>query len=259
MNDSPVSTLRTTALTNLQKESLSHLADLCCLKDSIHLSYPTKEEDGASCHYLAVDSDGILLAALALIPLDFCTSECIAFTHPEYRQRGLFSRLLSLALKECRDCDLLFPVSESCAPAMAVLNFLEAQPDHRELKMEQRLSDTLSVSLSYPSSFLCCPDHIRSENARWTLLLPEPDCLPVGCCLTSSVSPGCLCIHHVKIHPRMRGKGYGTALISQMLTILRASGIDRLLLQVSGDNTPAIALYKKTGFQITETLSYYLY
>ena len=30
-------------------------------------------------------------------------------------------------------------------------------------------------------------------------------------------------------------------------------------LQVSGENEPALALYKKTGFRITETLSFYLY
>ena len=32
-----------------------------------------------------------------------------------------------------------------------------------------------------------------------------------------------------------------------------------VLLQVAGNNTPALALYKKTGFRITETLCCYLY
>mgnify|MGYP005804173691 FL=1 len=32
-----------------------------------------------------------------------------------------------------------------------------------------------------------------------------------------------------------------------------------VLLQVSGDNAVALRLYEKTGFRITETLSYYLY
>ena len=32
-----------------------------------------------------------------------------------------------------------------------------------------------------------------------------------------------------------------------------------MTLQVSSQNVPALELYKKTGFRITETLSYYLY
>jgi len=36
-------------------------------------------------------------------------------------------------------------------------------------------------------------------------------------------------------------------------------GIRRICLQVSGANEPALHLYRKTGFRITEALSYYLY
>ena len=36
-------------------------------------------------------------------------------------------------------------------------------------------------------------------------------------------------------------------------------GIRTLTLQVSGQNLGALALYKKTGFRIRDTLSYYLY
>ncbi|WP_243134402.1 GNAT family N-acetyltransferase [Enterocloster asparagiformis] len=48
-------------------------------------------------------------------------------------------------------------------------------------------------------------------------------------------------------------------MIRQLQDLTPAIGISTLTLQVSGDNLPALRLYKKTGFHITETLSYYLY
>ena len=46
---------------------------------------------------------------------------------------------------------------------------------------------------------------------------------------------------------------------SILVSSLEREGIRRICLQVSGSNEPALHLYRKTGFRITETLSYYLY
>ena len=62
----------------------------------------------------------------------------------------------------------------------------------------------------------------------------------------------------LEIRSRFRGKGYGKAFFLQVLKQLEQNA-PAVLLQVSGDNTAALNLYKKTGFRITETLSYYLY
>ena len=51
----------------------------------------------------------------------------------------------------------------------------------------------------------------------------------------------------------------GFLLMSRLIYCLQKTQIRRLLLHVSGSNVPAVALYKKTGFGITETLSYYMY
>jgi ribosomal protein S18 acetylase RimI-like enzyme len=48
-------------------------------------------------------------------------------------------------------------------------------------------------------------------------------------------------------------------MLEKLFALLAAAGIKKVILQVSGDNAAALALYKKTGFRITETLSYYLY
>ena len=55
-----------------------------------------------------------------------------------------------------------------------------------------------------------------------------------------------------------RGKGYGQSFLEVMIRLL-SSDYRQITLQVSSLNTAAVALYKKTGFRITDTLSYYLY
>ena len=67
------------------------------------------------------------------------------------------------------------------------------------------------------------------------------------------------CLFEVEIAEPFRGHGLGQAMIRQLQDLTPAIGISTLTLQVSGDNLPALRLYKKTGFHITETLSYYLY
>ncbi len=45
-----------------------------------------------------------------------------------------------------------------------------------------------------------------------------------------------------------RGHGYATEVMSRLLNILRDNGIKKVFLEVENDNVPAIALYRKLGF-----------
>lgn len=76
--------------------------------------------------------------------------------------------------------------------------------------------------------------------------------------LNRSVQTRSAC-HHVEIVPEYRNRGYGTAFLLLLLPALSKEGFQKAVLQVSGDNAAAIALYKKTGFSVTKTLSYYFY
>ncbi|MCI8268537.1 MAG: GNAT family N-acetyltransferase [Lachnospiraceae bacterium] len=252
---------QTSCLTTDQQQALLSLVRLCQKHDSLSLSYPIHTEDGASAHYLLSDSRDRLLSALALLPLDDATCECIAFTHPAHRQKGYFSRLLALALESCPECDLLFPVSGTCTDTLAALDTLGAELSHQELRMERKLSLPLPYMPSIQNHHveLLTPESVFSENAVWQLFLSSPANI-IGSCLTSLVSPEVLCLHQVEITSRLRGQGFGLALLCLLLSHLQQKDdLKRILLHVSADNIPAVSLYKKTGFRITETLSYYWY
>ena len=73
------------------------------------------------------------------------------------------------------------------------------------------------------------------------------------------VYPSHYYLYNFEIQSRFRNQGHGTALLRKLLSFLAAQKRMPVRLQVSGDNLPAIRLYEKTGFQISETLSCFLY
>jgi len=230
----------------LQTEALAHA---CCQAGGFSLSYPSLEEGCR--HYLLAGPGGQLLAALAVVPYEEGLAECCAFTLPEHRQKGYFSALLDRALEDWEDWELLFAVEEGCTDARAVLETLGAVPHQQELQMEWRGNaaagpapdPSLRLRETPSGNILCTAD--------------SPDAL--GSCQVFPLSPESVCLHHVEICPALRGRGLGTAMVRLLLERLSGEGISHVVLHVSGDNAPAVALYKKTGFCITKTLSYYLY
>lgn len=59
----------------------------------------------------------------------------------------------------------------------------------------------------------------------------------------------------IAVHDEWQGRGIGTALMRALLDVAdNWLGLTRVDLQVYTDNTPAIALYKKLGFEVEGTL-----
>lgn len=261
-------------LTDIQKAQAESLALECCRHDSVRLSYPTDPQEHA-CHYLLYSNQGNLCAALAMIPGGETVMECTAFTLPAFRRKGCFDALLSRALEDFEEYDILFPVSGTCPDTLNTLGALGAQLDTTEYQMEWTPQTTGSsqnqMQLPYSQekakqsdAFLTSsPSPDDSETLCWNFYtnIPEfssSDC-PVGTFLTTWTGNGCVCLHQVEILPDFRGLGLGTSMIRLFLDMASQKNISRVILQVSADNHAALALYKKTGFHITEALSFYFY
>jgi len=60
-------------------------------------------------------------------------------------------------------------------------------------------------------------------------------------------------LYDIDLYERFRGKGYGRASLELLEEMLRGKGIESLELHVFADNSVAIGLYKKLGY---ETASY---
>lgn len=242
----------TNLLTQKQQQEIADLTAFCRSHDATDLSYPSDDEDLT--HFLGYLPDGRLAACLTLIPYEETLAECCAFTLPEFRRQGFFSRLLNEALSRYPDVDLLFAVSEDCADAIKTLEAIGAEKDSEEHMMACDLKNwripqqAASTGSSHP--FLLT----RTSETEYALFRSGTLC---GTASAEPVSQTTVCLHHVEILPNFRNQGCGTAFLHLLLPELIKHGFQKAILQVAGDNTPALALYKKTGFSITKTLSYY--
>ena len=60
-------------------------------------------------------------------------------------------------------------------------------------------------------------------------------------------------ITSVSVLQAWTGKGIAACLMSQCIEHAKASGMRQISLEVAGDNAPAIKLYKKSGFEVSNT------
>lgn len=228
-----------------QKHELEMLSQTCCRHDGIRLSFPFQD---AECYFLLYKEE-LLCSALSLSPVSEGLMECSAFTLPNQRRQGCFSRLLSAALKACPEDDICFVTAPGVLDSQKVLEALDAQYWYSEHLMK------LLLPASEPapaSSELELSDPVPGR----TLL--SLDGAVIGQCRCSSWESG-VYLYEFQIEEPFRHKGYGYQFLQLLLSRFSGQNIPSVCLQVSSSNLPAMALYKKTGFQITETLSYYLY
>jgi len=61
-------------------------------------------------------------------------------------------------------------------------------------------------------------------------------------------------IQNVGVTPEHRGVGLGRALLLRSLHGFREAGLQRVYLEVTADNEPAVALYRSIGFRISRTM-----
>ena len=96
------------------------------------------------------------------------------------------------------------------------------------------------------------------ENPRALHLLAFADGVFAGSCSFAAGSERMRMRHRcsvgISLYRESWGMGIGTALMGEILTGARTAGFEQAELEVVSTNLPAIALYKKLGFQVTGTL-----
>ncbi len=94
-------------------------------------------------------------------------------------------------------------------------------------------------------------------EATWlACYCPSNDRPPVDCGTIQGLGPqnGLGAIQNVGVVPEHRGKGVGRALLLKALQGFRSVGLDRVYLEVTASNEPAVRLYRSLGFELVRTL-----
>lgn len=230
------------------KESVQSMVFRCQNAEGLTLSFPFDD----ACLFVVCEGETGVCAAAAFTFLWDGAFECAAFTDPAFRRKGLFSEMLEEGLKKLpEESDLYFCTDGKCPAARLTLEALEAEPDSEEYMME----------LS-PDAAFCkadCPDENISVSESTLDSVPTLFYKSPYGAVAISDHPARFYLYGLEIDENSRGMGFGTRLLSAVLADLFSRSQKPVALQVSADNEPALRLYKKAGFRITETLSCYLY
>lgn len=249
-------------LTPAVKAGLIRLFQICQTKDAYCPSYP---EDGDVFFFLREkEQDSDFAAAFILFHLEEDLWEVTALTHPAFRQKGCFRQLLDAAEESFPNADFVFAVPPKAEPAASVLKAIGAHYWYAEHVMAMDAPDFLTPSgeTVSPSCQIQWPDGCRtSPGDDISACFYDNQTLTASCRLNFSAGTegSACCIYQVLVPEVLRNRGWGFRFLTALISCLIQKKVRHFLLQVSGDNLPAMALYKKTGFRITETLWYYLY
>nr|WP_314459369.1 GNAT family N-acetyltransferase [uncultured Clostridium sp.] len=251
--------IRTTVPDALLSKDLLLLQEACNKHDHISLTFPLEED----CICCLLYENERLLSALITFFTDSDTMECYGCTLPGERQKGHFTSLLKELVNDYPDCDFIFPVYENCQDGLKTLQAMEATFCYKEHFMELSipmseksiiLKDSkdgggLTISSSRHSDGPICYEFLKDDSV-------------VGTCSLDTQENNAY-LYGFEIPKALRGQGLGTACLRLFLkTYVSLPGDQRkniIYLQVSDENLPAVSLYKKAGFHIRESLSYYLY
>jgi ribosomal protein S18 acetylase RimI-like enzyme len=89
---------------------------------------------------------------------------------------------------------------------------------------------------------------ITNEAAGWN---DQADCATIQGLAHSGYLGA---VQNVGVLPQYRGLGLGRALVLKSLHGFRAAGLHRVYLEVTGENVPAVELYRSIGFELVRTM-----
>jgi ribosomal protein S18 acetylase RimI-like enzyme len=249
---------------------VDHLRRACEAAEPLDLKVELDEADHLDrpIHFLAVAGNQ-LIGYAGLTPGD--EAEACGMVHPSWRRRGVGTTLLGEVRAAARSLarDTILVICEDAGPpALAWMRRLGATLESAERRMVVRLktpaggpeasdarlevrrasgADHDAVVAVLGEEFTDRPDEQRLVGIEVARV--------VGTLRLIDASHRAM-IYGFVIDERQRGQRLGTRMLAAVIAQLRAEGVGEVGLEVDPDNTPAIRLYERFGFETVTTYRY---
>jgi ribosomal protein S18 acetylase RimI-like enzyme len=278
-------------ITEKEYKEINQLNDICSLQDKtnlkLELDYKLNISRSAEIGLTNINEflyyiDGILVSYLGISSFGGNNGEINGMTHPDFRRKGLFTKLLQLAIGECpkRNFNNIFLLSDG--KSILGIEFIKAacaNYDFSEYRM--KLLNKTTLENINPISLRKATKIDRKEIARQNAIFfygsegcedfPEEE--EVINEITYMVELEEVIIGKIRIEygdnsafvcgfgilPYFRGKGYGKATLIAALRLINEENINDVELDVECKNNTALNLYKACGFQEKSVMNYYKY
>ena len=200
--------------------------------------------------------------------------EVNGLVHPDYRRKGIFTRLFSLLKDEFNKRDNKAMLLLSDNNSVSGIEFIKNMTDdfsHSEYDMNLDMDATQNESfdnLIFRKALIGDINKIKEANFEFfsvndiedissgiTYLL-ETDNIIIGKVRLEAIDNNGG-IYGLEILPEYRGNGYGRELLILSIKKLKESNVKIINLQVETDNKNALNLYKSCGFKENYTMDYY--
>jgi ribosomal protein S18 acetylase RimI-like enzyme len=221
--------------------------------------------------------DGRVVGFLGLYAYGGPTVELAGMVHPDYRRRGIGTRLLDEAIEVCRERGLdkiLLVIPRTSPGGRALAESRRGFLDHSEHALD--LDGAVVEGPSDPSLLLrlVSSDDVTEEarilaeafgETEGSIVLDAPDQSrlvgerdgKVIATLRVDRTPGQWGIYGFAVEPRLRGTGIGRDLLRRVCHQAHEVGVTRLHLEVEVNNDRALGLYTSLGFTQTSTEDYF--
>lgn len=216
-------------------------------------------------HFLATAGDALIGYAGVTAGDE---AEACGMVHPSWRRRGVGSTLLGDLLLAARrlDRESILVICEDAGPvALAWMARLGAALESAERRMVLRVVD-VPAAADAPLQIRAAND--ADHDVVEAILGEEFDDRPgeerlVGVedkavlgTLRLTESAQRTMIYGFVIDEARRGRRLGTRMLSAVVALLRDRGVREVGLEVNPDNTPAVRLYERVGFETVTTYRY---
>lgn len=268
-----------------QIDKIQRLEYLCKTSDRSSLRVgieSLKEIDGDEAYLCQIENQ--LVGFLSWYTSDGIEANINGMVHPDFRRKGVFIGLLKQVLSDMQlqgiqSCRFRIPsnsdsgvdtirhlgASFTVSEFSMILNRLQTDASCRSdlvLRLEndqdfefivrcssQAFGDTESWTRNY---------FARTKEPERVTYVAKDNMIPVGMIRVNYVQTDHAVIHNFCVLPSCQGRGYGRAILSELVKLLLDQKCSQIRLGVVTENRRALNLYQSVGFEVSAESHYYV-